>query len=141
MTKTSPLSIRFETDLLDRLDRRAREAGESRAELVRRYAEEALRMEEHPQIVFRTGTTGRFAAVAGGPKVQTLVTMMRDIGASGEKVAAKVARYLQLDEALVRAGLRYYAAYRDEVDEAIRRNDEESERLHAAWMREQAIAT
>jgi hypothetical protein len=38
----------------------------------------------------------------------------------------------------VRAAVRYYADYRDEVEERILLNRQEAERLRAAWERAQA---
>lgn len=140
MARSIPLSIRLDRRLLERLDRRSRDTGESRAELVRRYADEALRMEEHPLIVFRTGISGRYAAAIGGPKVWTVVGVMKGLGVSGETGAKKVARYLEIEEGLVRAALDYYAEYPDEIDATIRRNEEESARLYEAWRRQQAAA-
>jgi hypothetical protein len=44
-----------------------------------------------------------------------------------------------LTEDQVRTALRYYAEFRDEIDDWIARVDEEAERAEAAWLREREI--
>lgn len=55
--------------MAERLRLRARAAGESLSDRMRRYAEEGTRREEHPLVTFRDGPTGRRAGLLGGPDV------------------------------------------------------------------------
>jgi hypothetical protein len=138
MPTTKPLSLRLDRETLSRLDALSERSGERRSELIRRYAEEGLRMDEHPRIVFRPGPAGRRAAVAGGPDVWTVIAVMRDLGVSGERAVARTAEHLELDLGLVRAAVGYFAEYPEEVDLLIRRNEQEAERFRAAALRERA---
>ncbi len=80
-------------------------------------------MEEHPGVVFRDGPAGRRAGLAGGPDVWEVVTVLKDFGASGPRVAVeKTAQWLSLPEAQIRAAEGYYAAYPDEIDDRIDEN-------------------
>jgi len=55
------VSVRLDDRLAERLRLRARAAGESLSDRLRRYAEEGARRDEHPMITFRDGPTGRRA--------------------------------------------------------------------------------
>ncbi len=52
------VSVRLDEALAERLRMRARAAGESLSDRLRRYAEEGARREEHPLIMFRDGPAG-----------------------------------------------------------------------------------
>ncbi len=94
-------------------------------------------MEDHPGIVFRDGPSGRRAALAGGPDVWEVIETLHGTGLRGEKAVAATAEWGNLTSVQVRAAVRYYADYRDEVDERILLNRQEAERQHAAWERAQ----
>src|SRR5688572_21638250 len=75
---SSPLSVRFDDQVLERLRRRARAVpGLTPAGLAQRLVDEGLRMTEHPGIVFKDGPSGRRAALAFGPDVWEVVTFLR----------------------------------------------------------------
>jgi ribose 1,5-bisphosphokinase PhnN len=57
------VSVRLDDRLAERLRLRARAAGESLSDRLRRYAEEGARRDEHPMITFRDGPTGRPAGL------------------------------------------------------------------------------
>lgn len=95
-------------------------------------------MDQHADIVFRTGPTGRRAALAGGPDVWEIMQTVKSGKARGDAAVTATADLLDLTEAQVRIAVRYYAAYSDEIDERIRRNAEEADAAEAAWKREQA---
>jgi len=132
-----PFSIRMSARNLARLDERARRRREPKARTAARLIDEGLRMEDHPGIAFRDGPTGRRAALAGGPDVWEVIETLQGTGLAGEKAIAATAAWGSLAPAQVRAAVRYYAEYRDEVDERIRRNREEAERQHLSWQRMQ----
>jgi hypothetical protein len=74
---SSPLSIRFDPALLARLRRRAEAAaGGSVSTLAQTLIDEGLRMAEHPGIVFKSGPSGRRAALSNGPDVWEMVKFL-----------------------------------------------------------------
>jgi hypothetical protein len=108
------VSVRLDDSLAERLRLRARAAGETLSDRLRRYAEEGARREEHPLIVFRDGPTGRRAGLLGGPDVWEVVMWVQDLAAESDCVAALV-EDSTLSRSQVDAALRYRAAYPDEI--------------------------
>ena len=112
------VSVRLEDGLAQRLRLRARAAGETLSDRLRRYAEEGIRRDEHPLVTFRDGPTGRRAGLVGGPDVWEVVMWVEDL--SGERdPAAVLAEESTLTRAQIDSALRYRAAYPDEVDARI----------------------
>jgi uncharacterized protein (DUF433 family) len=130
-----PFSIRMDARTLDRLDERARRRQESKARTAERLIDEGLRMEDHPGITFRDGPAGRRAALSGGPDVWEVIEVLQGTGQTGEEAVAATATWGSLTPAQVRAAVRYYAEYRDEVEERIAFNRAEAERQRQAWER------
>jgi uncharacterized protein (DUF433 family) len=93
-------------------------------------------MDEHPLITFRTGAAGRRAALAGTrlDVWQVIETLRASDGMPGA-----AAEYLEIPEASVRAAVRYYAAYADEIDQFTARAHEIAEREEELWRGEQAV--
>jgi Ribbon-helix-helix protein, copG family len=108
------VSVRIDEDLAERLRLRARAAGETLSDRLRRYAEEGARREEHPLITFRDGPAGRRAGLLGGPDVWEVVMWVEDLAAEPDPVGALVEEGV-LTRAQVDAALRYRAAYPDEI--------------------------
>ncbi|MFI5005349.1 MAG: CopG family transcriptional regulator [Solirubrobacterales bacterium] len=133
-----PFSIRMSAGTLARLDAGARRRGEAKARTAERLIDEGLRMEDHPGVVFRDGPAGRRAALAGGPDVWEVIETLEGTGLAGEQAIAATAEWGALTHAQVRTAVRYYADFREEVDERIARNREEADRRQAAWERAQA---
>src|SRR6185312_14612621 len=74
---TAPRSVRFDEQVLARLDRYVREhPGTSSSSVANMFIDESLRSHEHPGIVFRPGPTGRRAALSGGPDVWEVITAL-----------------------------------------------------------------
>ena len=94
-------------------------------------------MEDHPGIVFRDGPAGRRAGLAGGPDVWEVIATIRAGGLKGDAALDAAATWGSLTAAQVRTAVRYYAEYRDEIDERIRRNVEEADAAEEQWRREQ----
>lgn len=132
------LPARVPPDLLHRLDRHSRRVGKPRSALVERFVDEGLRMEEHPGIAFVEGAAGRRPALASrrGLDVWQVIKTLHDN--DGDMVAT--AELLSLSAADARLALAYYADHKAEIDDWIRRNLEEAERLEAAWRRQQRAA-
>ena len=133
------ISIGLDGDSLERLDEHSRETGESRSAAAERLIEEGLRMARHPGIVFRDGATGRRPALADGPQVWALARIFRerplDSDDAIERAAADTAERMELPPHAVLAAIRYYLEYRDEIDDWMRRLDEEADQAKAAWLR------
>jgi uncharacterized protein (DUF433 family) len=129
-------SVRLSPTLLEELARHAREAGSTFSSLVERYVDEGIRRDEHPLIVFRDAHTGRRAALVGSRlDVWQVIQTVRN---SDNSVTA-AAEYLEIPETHVRACLRYYAFYRDEIDAWIERMHAIADREYEAWSREEEV--
>lgn len=95
-------------------------------------------MEAHPGIYFRSGPSGRRAAVIGGPDVWEIARVLRDVHVSGEKAIARTAQLLGRSEQQVRAAAEYYANYKDEIDAWIALVDELAADAEASWRRQRS---
>ena len=130
-----PTSFRLPDALGARLEQHAREAGETRTALARRYIEEGLRMDQHPLIVFFTRPGGRRPMVAGTRL--DVADVIETVRASDNSIT-EAAEYLDLPPAKVQAAVRYYAEFPDEVEAWLARQREIAERHEALWRKEQA---
>lgn len=130
------VTLRLQSTLKEALNRQATKEGLSQTGLAERYLEEAVRVAEHPGIVFRGGPAGRRAAVVGGPDVWEIVgTFLAE-----KRNASAVARYLNLPNGLVRAALDYYADHMDEIDVWVLRNQLLADESEAAAHRRRRVA-
>jgi hypothetical protein len=142
---SSPRSVRFDEEVLRRLERYVRShPGTSSSSVTNVFVDEALRAEEHPGIVFRPGPTGRRAGLARGPDVWEVIGALHaareeDPGLAGESLAGAVADVTGISPQMVRVAIRYYAAYPAEVDERIRANIETAREAETAWQAEQEL--
>lgn len=118
----APVSTRYPSDTLRRLDRRARAEGHSRSNLIQRYVSEGIAMDEHPGIVFRSGPAGRRPGLLGGPDVWEVVAVFRSFDD-----LQRTADWLDQPVSAAETALRYYDAHGDDIDEWIRRNEEAAE--------------
>ena len=112
------VSVRLEEGLAERLRVRARAAGETLSDRLRRYAEEGARRDEHPLITFRDGPTGRRAGLIGGSDVWEVVMGVEDLADEPDPVVALVEES-GLTRPQVDAALRYRSAYPDEIEARI----------------------
>lgn len=108
------VSVRLDEALAERLRLRARAAGETLSDRLRRYAEEGARREEHPLIVFRDGPAGRRAGLMGGPDVWEVSMWFDDLAEETDPWGTLVAESA-LTRSHVDAALRYRASYPEEV--------------------------
>ncbi|MGH8910266.1 MAG: hypothetical protein ACRD0K_28180 [Egibacteraceae bacterium] len=131
-----PLTFRVHPSTLQRLKHRARETGVGRTALAERYLEEGLRRDDHPLISFREGASGRRAALVGTRlDVWQVIQTVRAAGNSVEDAAA----YLELPVEKVRACVRYFADYPEEIDSWAARAASISEREEAIWRRQREL--
>ena len=129
------IHTRVPGSLRQELDEQAAELGLPPWVVARRLIQEGLRRERCPGIVFRDGASGRRAAITG--RRLDVWQVMETLWASGGDVG-EAADYLQLKPEQVEAAAAYYGAYPDEIDERVRRNRDEAERLLDAQDRQQA---
>lgn len=112
------VSVRLDDRLAERLRLRARAAGESLSDRLRRYADEGARRDEHPMITFRDGPTGRRAGLISGPDVWEVAMWLDDLGPVDDPVAELVSDGI-VARPQVDAVLAYRAAYPDEIQARI----------------------
>src|SRR5947209_12996594 len=126
-------SFRLARRTVELLDAAAAEGTESRNALADRLLGEALRLERHPLIRFRSGASGRRQPMLTGTRlhVHQVVATLR--GSDGD--IDEAAAYLGTTPRLVSAALDYYANFPDEGDDdtAFAERDERDER--ARWER------
>lgn len=108
------VSVRLDDSLVERLRLRARAAGETLSDRLRRYADEGARRDEHPLITFRDGPAGRRPGLIGGPDVWEVAMWVDDLAAEPNSVAA-LAEDSVLTTAQIEAALRYRNTYPDEI--------------------------
>jgi hypothetical protein len=108
------VSVRLDDALAERVRLRARAAGETLSDRLRRYAEEGTRREEHPLVTFRDGPTGRRAGVLGGPDVWEVAMWIEDLSDEADPIAALLAESA-LTRSQIDAALRYRAVYPGEI--------------------------
>lgn len=135
---TQTFSARWNADVVSRLRRRSELAGTNKSRLAERYVDEGTKMDEHPGVVFRSGPSGRRAALAGGPDLWEVLSTLKSGKARGEEAISATADLLSLTDTQVRTAVRYYGAFPEEVDDRIARNAEDADEAEAAWRREQA---
>ena len=115
---TTPFSLRMDDGTRDELLEHAERSEVSPSKLVNRYVKEGLRMDKHPGITFKATPHGRRAVLASRPGLQVIDIIgtwqgeRQDVGAT--------ARYFRIGEDDVAAVLRYYADYKEEIDQDLK---------------------
>src|SRR6266851_3356089 len=137
---TTPLSIRFDSDLLARLRRRASAAtGSTTSALAQRLIDEGLRMADHPGMIFKDGPSGRRAALAYGPDVWEVIKFLHEVDERGPAAIDAAAEVFAVDTSRISTAISYYGDYSDEIDAEIAEADEASARAEAAWRVQQHL--
>jgi hypothetical protein len=131
--------IRIGQQTLATLRARSKREGEPLSRMAERYIEEGLRADDHPGIVFRDGPAGRRAGLVGGPDVWEIIGALRTLPEKGDQRVAALAERLGLGEPRVRAAVRYYGDYPEEIDAWITANESAAETLEAALKREREL--
>jgi hypothetical protein len=106
--------------------------------------DEALRMSEHPGIVFRPGPTGRRAGLVGGPDVWEVVRAVKSARAhesdlAEDDVLTLIAENTGIPVRLIRVAVRYWASYADEIDAEIAAAEAADDAAEGAWRRERQL--
>lgn len=145
MAKRAATPVRFDSDVAERLSSFvAANPGMSMSSAANRLVDEALRMSEHPGILFRPGPTGRRAGLAGGPDVWEVIRAVKSARASEpglpeEDVLALVSENTGIPVRLIRIAVRYWASYPDEVDAEISAAEAAEDAAEDAWRRERRL--
>jgi hypothetical protein len=142
---SAPRSVRFDAEVLIRLDRYVNEhPGSSSSSVANMFIDEALRSHEHPGVVFRPGPTGRRATLAGGPDVWEAIAALNaireeDPQTDRDHLVRELGEVTGLTPAQVGVALRYYAAYPGEIDERIALNQAAADREEQLWEAQQKL--
>lgn len=131
--------IRIESETLRALRERSQQSGEPIVRLAQRYIDEGMRLDRHPEVVFRDGPAGRRAAVVGGPDVWEVVAAARSAPERGDELVDALAKRIGVPSERIRIAIRYYAEYPEEVDGFIAQVEEEAERFEQALDRERSL--
>jgi uncharacterized protein (DUF433 family) len=113
---TSPVSLRLPRATAEKVRRFAALEHRSLAEMVRVLTEEAIKMREFPDIVFTDGPTGRRATFRDGLDVWEVIEPYL-LGGKDWSILRQ--SYPEVDEARLRAAVRYYESYPEEVEARI----------------------
>jgi hypothetical protein len=97
-------------------------------------------MNEHPGIVFRPGPAGRRAGLVSGPDVWEVVRAVRSAraaepGLADDDLFALIAGNTGVPVRLLRAAVRYWASYPDEIDAEIASAQAAEDAAEDAWRR------
>jgi len=122
------VSLRLPDDLVTRIDRFARMLGNgttrSKASMI--LIDEALREEEFCGIEFRNTSIGRQPYIKQtGMAVWEFIMVARRFALDAERTA----EHLRYSVETMKAGLNYYEAYREEIDQALLDNEIGEERI------------
>lgn len=147
MGKRAATPVRFDVTVAERLGSFvAANPGMSLSSAANRLVDEALRMSEHPGIVFRPGPTGRRAGLAGGPDVWEVVRAVKSARTAEPELAEEHLLALVADNTgtparLIRIAIRYWATYPEEIDAEIAAADAAEGAAEHAWQRERQLLT
>ncbi len=107
------------------IDEIAKERGEDFSATAKNLLEEAIIMRRCPGIIFSHGISGRRARIAGtGIEVWEVIAQYKSSNQE-EKQLEEVFHWLQPGQ--IKAALGYYAAYPDEIEDLIGRNEKWTE--------------
>lgn len=126
MSDRTVFSMRAATRTLRALEEEARRYRMPPRTLAEDILEEGIKMRRHPGIVFIERGGGRDAVLAGRPRL-SIWQIVQTVRANETRAAA--AKWLSLDEASVERAMAYTQDYPEEIEQAIRQNDEAFERV------------
>jgi signal transduction histidine kinase len=132
-------SVRLPDGTADRLRTHAAQSGEPVSRSAHRLIEEGLRMAAHPGIVFRSGPSGRRAALLRGPDVWEVVSLLRSLEAREEAAIEDAADELGTPVAAVRQALAYYGEFPDEIEAEIAANEKAAESARRSLERQDRL--
>lgn len=115
--------------VLSRLEKLSEREGQPRSRVAEQLIDEGIRMREFPGIVFRSGPTGRRAALADGPDVWEVIRGLKRARSGGRDPFEVLRASTDLSRAQIQLAADYYVAYPDDVDARIREDDLAADRL------------
>lgn len=119
----STTSVRLDDSLREQLADAAAAEGTTVSGLIERLLREGLASAAHPGVVFKSGPSGRRAALAGGPDVWEIAAALRHVsGAEAERIRA-LAEQFGIHQRQVVIALNYAAAHRAEIEARVVAND------------------
>jgi hypothetical protein len=145
MSKRAATPVRFDIAVAERLSSFvAANPGMSLSSAANRLVDEALRMSEHPGIVFRPGPTGRRAGLVAGPDVWEVVRGVKSARAheadlGEDDLLALIAENTGVPVGLIRVAVRYWASYPDEIEAEIAAAEAAEDAAEEAWRRERQL--
>jgi hypothetical protein len=145
VAKRAATPVRFDVAVAERLSAFVTaNPGMSLSSAANRLVDEALRMSEHPGIVFRPGPTGRRAGLASGPDVWEVVRAIKSAraaepGLAEDDLLALVSDNTGIPVRLLRIAVRYWASYSEEIDAEITAADTAEDLAEDAWRRERHL--
>jgi hypothetical protein len=145
VSKRAATPVRFDAAVAERLSSFvAANPGMSLSSAANLLVDEALRMSEHPGIVFRPGPTGRRAGLVGGPDVWEVVRAVKSARAhesdlAEDDVLTLIAENTGIPVRLIRVAVRYWASYADEIDAEIAAAEAADDAAEGAWRRERQL--
>ena len=145
MSKRAATPVRFDPPVADRLSSFvAANPGLSLSSAANRLVDEALRMTEHPGIIFRPGPTGRRAGLSGGPDIWEVIRAIKsaraaEAGLHDDDLLSLVSGNTGVSPRLLSTAVRYWAAYPEEIDAEIAVADTAEEAAEQAWLREREL--
>jgi hypothetical protein len=145
MSKRAPTPVRFDPSVADRLVAFVTaNPGMSLSSAANRLVDEALRMTEHPGIIFRSGPTGRRAGLSGGPDVWEVIRAVKSAraaepGLHDDDLLSLVSGNTGVALRLLSTAVRYWAAYPGEIDAEIATAAAAEEAAEQAWLRERQL--
>jgi len=145
MSKRAATPVRFDTTVADRLSSfTAANPGMSLSSAANRLVDEALRMNEHPGIMFRPGPTGRRAGLASGPDIWEIVRAVRSGRAAEpelpeDRLLSMVAENTGLAVRAIHVAVRYWASYPNEINAEIAAAETAETAAEDAWRRERQL--
>ena len=132
-------AVRIESETLRALRERSAQSGEPIVRLAQRYISEGMRLDRHPGIVFRDGAAGRRAVVIGGPDVWEVIAAARSAPEHGEQLISALTERTGSPVEKIRAAIRYYGEFPEEVDRFIAANEQEAAQLERVLENEQRL--
>lgn len=145
MSKRAATPVRFDPSVADRLASFvAANPGMSLSSAANRLVDEAMRMAEHPGVIFRAGPTGRRAALASGPDLWEVIRAVKSAhvsepGLDRDDLVSLVSDNTGIAPRLLTTAIRYWAAYPAEVDAEIAAAEAAEEAAEQAWLREHRL--
>ena len=145
MAKRAATPVRFDIAVAERLSAFvSTNPGMSLSSAANRLVDEALRMSEHPGIVFRPGPTGRRAGLASGPDVWEVVRAIKSArtaepGLAEDDLLALVSGNTGISVRLLRIAVGYWASYSEEIDAEIAAADRAEDLAEDVWRRERHL--